>query len=52
MVVELDKLVRETWKELHDPASTAKFPNEVTRRRPLLSLREVEMSVPIKIVGS
>lgn len=50
MVVELKKLMRETWRELNDPATTKKFPNEVTPRKPMLSLREVEMTVPIKIV--
>jgi len=50
LVAELRKLMRETWRELNDPATTAKFPNEVTPRKPMLSLREVEMTVPIKIV--
>jgi hypothetical protein len=50
LVVELRHLLRETWRELNDPATTAKFPNELPRRKPMLSLREVEMTVPIKII--
>ena len=50
MVIELTRLLRETWRELNDPATIAKFPNQVTPRKPMLSLREVEMRVPIKIV--
>lgn len=50
MVAELTKLVRGTWKELYDPATTAKFPNDLPDRKPMLSLREVEMTVPIKIL--
>jgi hypothetical protein len=52
LVGELRKLMRETWRELNDPATTAKFPREVTPREPMLSLREVEMKVPIRIVES
>lgn len=50
LVAELRKLLRNAWRELNDPATKAKFPNEVTQRKPMLSLREVEMSVPIKTV--
>ena len=50
LVGELRELMRQTWRELYDPATRAKFPNELTSRKPMLSLREVEMSIPIKIV--
>jgi hypothetical protein len=52
MVIELTALMRRTWRELNDPATPAKFPDQVTPREPMLSLREVEMRVPIKVVES
>jgi hypothetical protein len=50
LVIELTKLMRETWRVLNDPATTVKFPNELTPRPPMTSLRAVEMTVPIKVI--
>ena len=52
MVVELRRQLRETWRELNDPATKARWPSEVTPREPMHSLREVEMQIPIRTVDS
>jgi Helicase conserved C-terminal domain len=49
LVQELKRLVRDTFRELLDPASDARWPSEVTPRPPMLSLREVESQVPIYV---
>lgn len=39
----------ESWfTNLHDPASTRQWPNELGPGRPMISLRDVEVSVPIR----
>lgn len=52
LVVELRRQLRETWRELNDPATKARFPGEVTPRPAMSSLREVERQVPIRTVES
>jgi hypothetical protein len=47
LIEELRELVRETFRELLNPASTAKFVSEVPPSPPMRSLREVESQVPI-----
>jgi hypothetical protein len=47
MVGELKRLVRDTFRELLNPASTATFISEVPARAPMRSLREVESQIPI-----
>lgn len=43
----LKELLRRTFRELNDPASTATFPSEALPAPPMLSLREVETQIPI-----
>jgi hypothetical protein len=50
LVEELRRQLRETWRELNDPATKARWPGEVTPREAMRSLREVEKQVPIRIV--
>lgn len=50
LVGELRRQLRETWRELNDPATKARWPGEVTPREAMRSLREVERQVPIRIV--
>jgi hypothetical protein len=52
LVVELRRQLRETWRELNDPATRARWPGEVTPRPAMRSLREVEMQVPIRTLDS
>lgn len=52
LVVELRRQLRETWRELHDPATKARWPGEVTPREAMRSLREVERQVPIRTVDA
>lgn len=52
LVAELRRQLRETWRELHDPATKARWPSEVTPREAMRSLREVEQQVPIRTVES
>jgi hypothetical protein len=47
MVGELRRLVRDTFRELLNPASTARFISEVPAHPPMRSLREVESQIPI-----
>lgn len=47
MVSELRRLVRDTFRELLNPASTARFISEVPAHPPMRSLREVESQIPI-----
>lgn len=49
LVTELRHQLRETWRELNDPATKARWPGEVTPRPAMRSLREVEMQVPIRV---
>jgi hypothetical protein len=50
--MELRRQLRETWRELNDPATKARWPGEVTPREAMRSLREVEQQVPIRTVDS
>jgi hypothetical protein len=52
LVLELRRQLRETWRELNDPATRARWPREVTPREAMRSLREVEMQVPIRTLDS
>ena len=52
LVVELRRQLRETWRELNDPATKARWPSEVTPREAMRSLREVEQQVPIRTIES
>ena len=49
LVVELRRLVRQTFREINDPATKARWPSEATPRPPMLSLREVETQIPIYV---
>jgi hypothetical protein len=51
LVTELRNQLRETWRELNDPATKARWPGEVTPRPAMRSLREVEMQVPIRVAS-
>lgn len=52
LVAELRRQLRETWRELNDPATKARWPSEVTPREAMRSLREVERQVPIRTIES
>lgn len=52
LVLELRRQLRETWRELNDPATRARWPSQVTPREAMLSLREVEKQIPIRTVES
>ena len=52
LVAELRRQLRETWRELNDPATKARWPSEVTPREAMRSLREVEQQVPIRTIES
>lgn len=49
LVEEARRLMRDTFRELLDPASRANLIKEVTPSEPMLSLREVETQVPIHV---